>query len=177
MLSRGLSADEVSDLARRYGPLLGRRCRLFLRDVPLAEDAVQELFATLLRRGEGLRQADSTYRWLCRAADRVCLDQLRRTKHVRRALPLDDLDPVGPAPGLDHEARWAAIQALGDLSEEEQRLAIMLYVDGLSQGEAAEELGVSRVTVNKRAQRLRERLRLEPESCRKGGEAFQETDA
>jgi RNA polymerase sigma factor (sigma-70 family) len=159
--SRGLGAEEVSDVVHRYGALLERRCRILLRDPSHAEDALQELCATLLRRGEGLRDAQSKYRWLCRAADRTCLDLLRRGRHVRRAVPLDEIDPVGAAPGADPEARWAAVEMLGELSEEEQSLAIMLFVDGMSQGEAADELGVSRVTINKRAQRIRERLRTE----------------
>jgi RNA polymerase sigma factor (sigma-70 family) len=158
--SRGLHATEVGDVYQRYGTLLSRRCRLLLRDTSLAEDAVQELLAVLLRRGEGLREADSKYRWLCRAADRTCLDLLRRGRHVRRALPIDELDPVGPAPGVDAEARCAAVESLASLDDAEQSLAIMLFVDGLTQGEAAAELGVSRVTVNKRAQDIRARLRL-----------------
>ena len=151
-------------MVRRFGAVLERRCRLLLRDPALAQDALQDLCATLLHRGESLRDAQSKFRWLCRAADRTCLDLLRRRKHVRAALSLDDLDPVGPAPGVDPEARWAAIEMLRDLDEEEQSLAIMLFVDGMSQGEAADELGVSRVTVNKRTQRIRQRLQLEEAS-------------
>jgi len=122
---------------------------------------LQDLLTTLLRRGEGLREAHSPYRWLCRAADRTCLDLLRRGKHVRTAVRLDDIDdPIGPAPGVDAEARCAVLESLATLDEAEQSLAIMLFVDGLSQGEAATELGVSRVTINKRAQQIRDRLRL-----------------
>jgi RNA polymerase sigma factor (sigma-70 family) len=135
-----------------------------MRDDGLAEDALQELLAVLLRRGESLRDAQSPYRWLCRAADRTCLDLLRRGKRVRDALTrdgLDTLDPLGPAPGIDAEARFAALQSLNQLDEDQQTLAIMLFIDGLSQGEAAQELGVSRVTVNKRAQIIREQLGLE----------------
>lgn len=148
---------------QRYGALLERRCRLLLRDRTLAEDAVQELLSVLLRRGGGLREAQSPYRWLCRAADRTCLDLLRRGRHVRNAVDLDQLDAVGPAPGIDVEARQAALESLERLEPDEQSLAIMLFVDGLSQGEAADELGVSRVTVNKRAQALRDRLRAPSE--------------
>jgi RNA polymerase sigma-70 factor, ECF subfamily len=160
VLSRGLSAEEVSDVYHRYGALLERRCRLLLRDPAHAEDALQELLATLLRRGEGLREAEAPYRWLCRAADRACLDLLRRGRHAREAVPLDQLDPVGPAPGVDTEARCAVLESLRKLDDAQQSLAIMLFVDGLSQGEAAVELGVSRVTVNKRAQEIRQRLRI-----------------
>jgi RNA polymerase sigma-70 factor (ECF subfamily) len=160
VLVRGLSATEVSDVYQRYGALLARRCRLLLRDPAQAEDAVQELLSVLLRRGEGLRAAESPYRWLCRAADRTCIDLLRRGRRLRTALDIDDLDNVGVAPGMDVEARCAIVESLESLDHVQQSLAIMLYVDGLSQGEAAEELGISRVTVNKRAQEIRTRLRL-----------------
>ena len=157
---RGLTAAEVSDVYQRYGALLARRCRLLLRDAAQADDAVQELIAVLLRRGDGLRAAESPYRWLCRAADRACIDLLRRGRHLRAAVDIDGLDPVGVAPGIDPEARCAVVESLATLDEAQQSLAIMLFVDGLTQGEAAEELGVSRVTINKRAQELRARLRI-----------------
>ena len=145
---------------QRYGALLVRRCRLLLRDPAQADDAVQELISVLLRRGEGFRAAGSPYRWLCRAADRTCIDLLRRGRHLRTAIDIDDLDPVGVAPGIDPETRCAVVESLEKLDEEQQSLAIMLFVDGLTQGEAAEELGVSRVTVNKRAQEIRTQLRI-----------------
>jgi RNA polymerase sigma factor (sigma-70 family) len=146
---------------QRFGALLTRRCLLLLRDQAQADDAVQELLSVLLRRGEGLRVADSPWRWLARAADRTCIDLLRRGKHLRSAIDIDDLDPVGVAPGMDPEARCAVVESLQRLDEDQQILAIMLFVDGLSQGEAAQELGLSRVTINKRAQELRARLRLD----------------
>jgi RNA polymerase sigma-70 factor (ECF subfamily) len=171
VLFRGLSADEVSEVYERYGALLERRCRLLLRDGALAEDAIQELLAVLLKRGEGLREARSPYRWLCRASDRTCLDLLRRGRHVRNALGIEDVDTIGPAPGIDAEARCAVLESLERLEEEQQALAIMLFVDGMSQGEAAEELGLSRVTVNKRAQEIRARLRID---ARPGDERLEE---
>ena len=145
---------------QRYGALLTRRCRLLLRDQAQAQDAVQELMSVLLRRGEGFRAAESPYRWLCRAADRTCIDLLRRGRHLRTAVDIDDLDPVGVAPGIDPEARCAVVESLEKLDEKQQSLAIMLFVDGLTQGEAAAELGVSRVTVNKRALEIRTQLRI-----------------
>lgn len=120
----------------------------------------------LLRRGEGMREAESPWRWMCRALDRVCLDQLRRTKRSRNAIPLDDLDIVGPAPGVDAVARRAVLQSLEQLDEQEQAIAIAVFVDGMSQGEVAVELGLSRVTVNKYVQRIRAELVERLESSR-----------
>jgi RNA polymerase sigma-70 factor (ECF subfamily) len=160
-VTAGLTAAEVSDVYQRYGALLARRCGLLLRDRAHAEDALQELLSVLLRRGEGLRAAESPYRWLCRVADRTCIDLLRRGHRLRTAVDIEDLDPVGVAPGMDPEARFAVVQSLESLDGDQQQLAIMLFVDGLTQSEAALELGVSRVTVNKRAQELRARLRIQ----------------
>jgi RNA polymerase sigma-70 factor (ECF subfamily) len=154
----GLSASEVAELYRRYGFVLGRRARLFLRDETLAQDAVQELLAVLLKRGESVREADSAFRWMCRALDRVCLDLLRRTKRSREALPLDEVDVIGPAPGIDAVARRAVLESLEKLDEREQAIAIAVFVDGVTQGEVAGELGLSRVTINKHVQKIKASL-------------------
>jgi RNA polymerase sigma-70 factor (ECF subfamily) len=160
----GLSSSEVGDLYKRYGFVLGRRARLFLRDDSLAQDAVQELLAVLLKRGQSVREADSAYRWMCRALDRVCIDLLRRTKRTREALPLDEADGIGPAPGIDAVARRAVIESLERLDEREQSIAIAVFVDGQTQGEVADELGCSRVTVNKHVQRIKELLMMQLDS-------------
>lgn len=112
----------------------------------------------LLRRGDAVKNADSPLRWMYRALDRTCLDLLRRSKRSREALSLDDVDPIGVAPGLDAASRRAVIESLERLGEREQSIAIAVFVDGLSQGEVASELGLSRVTVNKHVQRIRAEL-------------------
>ena len=73
---------------------------------------MQELVTTLLARGETFREAVSPYRWLCRAAERASLDQLRRGRRARQALPLEDVDVLGAAPGVDAEARRAVLESL-----------------------------------------------------------------
>jgi RNA polymerase sigma factor (sigma-70 family) len=105
---------------------------------------------------------------MCRALDRVCLDLLRRTKRTREALPLDEVDTIGAAPGIDAVARRAVLESLEKLDEREQTIAIAVFVDGVTQGEVASELGCSRVTVNKHVQRIRAELMssLGPDSSR-----------
>jgi RNA polymerase sigma factor (sigma-70 family) len=157
----GLEAPEVAKLYRQYGFVLGRRARLFLRDDALAQDAVQELLVTLLRRGEGVMSAESPYRFICRALDRVCIDLLRKNQRTRSSVSLDHADGVTAAPGIDVDVRRAVLQSLERLGEREQAVAIAVFVDGLSQGEAAEELGVSRVTINKDVQKIRAQLTID----------------
>lgn len=141
---------------RRYGFFLRRRCRILLRDASLAEDALQEVFVKIMRSGGDLKKADHPMRWLHRVADRACFDQLRRGKRIRNATPLDQIDEL-VHPGTEPELRQAVLEVLARMDEEEQQIAVMAFVDGMSQEEIARELGYSRVTVNKRVARIRER--------------------
>ena len=85
----GLSRSEVTEVHRRYGFFLHRRCRLLLRDVALADDALQEVYVKLLRTGGAMREAKHPMRWLHRVCDHACFDQLRRGKRIRHATPID----------------------------------------------------------------------------------------
>jgi len=60
-------------------------------------------------------------------------------------------------PGVEPEMRRAAIELLDALDDEDQRIAVMAFVDGMNQQEIADELGYSRMTIIKRMARLRER--------------------
>jgi len=161
-----LTPTEASLLYARYGFLLLRRCRTILRDAAAAEDALQLIFERLLRKGAGVRDAGQPLRWLYRVADRCCFDVLRARKRTRES-PIDE-EPADDArhPAVDIELRDSVMVLLAQMDDEEQRLAVLLFVDGMTQGEIAGELGVSRVTVNKRVQALRERTRLHVEGDR-----------
>jgi RNA polymerase sigma factor (sigma-70 family) len=151
-----LTSDEAARLYHQYGYFLLRRCRTILRDPAAAEDAVQQAFEKVLRAGGAVRHADQPLRWLYRVVDRCCFDLLRR----RRRSPESAADEPGGAtchPDVVLEARDAALKLLATMSDEEMAIAVLLFVDGMSQGEIAAEVGLSRVTVNKRVQRLRAR--------------------
>jgi RNA polymerase sigma-70 factor, ECF subfamily len=155
-----LTPTEASLLYARYGFLLLRRCRTILRDAAAAEDALQLVFERLLRKGAGVREAGQPLRWLYRVADRCCFDVLRTRSRARES-PIDEEAGAGDArhPAVDIELRDSVMALLRGMNEDEQRLTVLLFVDGMSQGEIAAELGVSRVTVNKRVQALRARTR------------------
>jgi RNA polymerase sigma factor (sigma-70 family) len=157
-VSEGLSNREVADLHRRYGFFLRRRCRLLLRDPVLADDAFQESFVKLMRAGGPVRTAEQPLRWMYQVVDRTCFDLLRKSKHTRRSSPIEELGDELPAhPDVDPELRHAAIELLDALDVEDQRIAVLAFVDGMSQQEIADELKYSRMTIIKRITRLKER--------------------
>lgn len=153
---QGLSQAAVREVYRRYGFLLKRRCLGFLRNQALADDAVQEAFLKLLRMGGSYTEAKEPLRWLYRLVDNTCLDQLRRGRRLRHAEPIDNHDAALAHPNTDPMERRAALDVLAVLDEQSAQIAIMAFIDGMTQEEIAREVGLSRVTINKRIAHIRE---------------------
>ena len=156
----GLTPEEVRVVYTRYGSFLRRRARVLLRDTALADDALQNACLGLLRGGASFREAKEPLGYLYRTVDRAVFDLYRTRK--RKPLPgaePDVLATIAIAPGLDPWLFRAAAGLLEELDDEGRELAVMAFVDGFDQGEIAERLGLSRVTVNKRVQALREKAR------------------
>ena len=153
-----LSGAEVTDLYRRFGFFMRRRCALILRDPMLVDDAMQETFVRVMRSGAVLRGMEHPLRWLYRVSDRCAIDQLRRGKRLRTAERIGDHeDDVGGYPHVAFEVRDAVLELMGELDETEQRICVLAFVDGMTQGDIAEEIGFSRITVNKKIAGIRER--------------------
>ena len=154
-VDRSSLVADLSGLYTRYGYFLRRRCRTLLRDDALADDVLQEAFVKVLHNVEVLRDVEEPLRWLYRVVDRCCFDALRRRRRAGESV-LDD-ERAGAHPDSEIELRDAVLRMLAAFDDEEKQIAVMLFVDGMSQGEIAEEVGVSRVTVNKRVGALRRR--------------------
>ena len=157
-MAAGLATQEVLEVYRDYGHLVRRRCQIVLRDQHLADDALQEVFIKIMRYGAELRGADSKLRWLYRVADHCCFDVLRRQRWGKEAPSAEQgLDRPGPSPGAQFEDRDAVLRLLRQLDDKMRTIAVLAFVDGLSQEEIAKETGWSRQTVNKKLQQIRQR--------------------
>ncbi len=142
---RGLLADLY---ARHAGAVFGR-CRWLLRDEEGAKDATQEVFARALRALPEFREAASPTTWLLRIATHHCLNELRagRARWREEAARLAELKRDD---GVMPERRELVRALLGRAEPEEQEIAVMYYVDELTQAEIAEATGRSLPTVRKR---------------------------
>ncbi len=155
MTLAALRPEEVSALYAKYGFFLLRRCRTILRDPALADDALQEAFVKVMRSGGAIREVDEPLRWLYRVVDHCCFDALRKRRRSVETPSDDEGESVHP--GIAIETRDAVGRLVDPLSVVERRIGLCLVVAGLSHGEIAEEVGVSRVTVNKKVQAIRAR--------------------
>lgn len=142
-----------------YGALMLRRCRLITRDPNLADDAFQEAYMNLIRYGSGFRKVESKLRWLYTLCDRACFGILKKRGKVQSddyvLDVLDDSENIG----IRLEYRQSVTHFWNDLDEQEKKIAVLKYVDGLTQQKIADVVGLSRQTINKKINRINEKAK------------------
>jgi RNA polymerase sigma-70 factor, ECF subfamily len=124
------------------------------------EDVVQETFVRLWRSGPNPAESPPglVMSWLYRTSTRLAIDTIRERRHLADEGPEDLTLPCG-APRADAIlAARARIRALAaTIPEDELEAALLARVDGLSQPEVANVLGVSERTVRRLLERFDER--------------------
>ena len=150
----------MARLYRDYGYVVFRRCLAYLGDSSSAQDAVQEVFVRALRAAPGFRGDANPRTWICRIADHFCVDVLRHRQRNPVLAKSDDQAELDAAVGDDDRESFVTIQRLLEgLDPESRRLAVLYYVDELTQEELAAELGLSRRTIGKRLQHVLDHAR------------------
>ena len=153
----GLTREEVRSLYAQYAPVVFRRARVLLGRDADAWDAVQEVFERMLTQGSGFRGEARPMTWVYRVTTNVALNMVRGRK-VREPM-LTVVPGDEPAVGTDAlEARQLLAKWLEHLDERELEVASLLYIDGLTQQEVADVLGLSRKTINRDVEALRQKL-------------------
>jgi RNA polymerase sigma factor (sigma-70 family) len=147
-----------ASLVARHGPLVMGVCRRALAQEQDAEDAFQATFLVLARRADSIREGSSLASWLHRVAARLACQARRaagrRTRHEREtARPVSSDAPPGEEEllGLDEE--------LQQLPEALRAPLLLCYLAGLTQQQAAHQLGWSFGTLRRRLEEARDRLR------------------
>lgn len=136
-------------------PLL-RTCYLLVKDVALAEDAVQDTFVKAWQAHDHFRGEGSEKSWLMRIAVNTCRD-LRRGKwfrHVDRQVRMEDLLEPAETFQWEDDTVTRAILALPDGL---RQVVTLRYYQGFTVQEAADILKLSRRTVHYRLEKA-ERL-------------------
>jgi RNA polymerase sigma-70 factor (ECF subfamily) len=127
----------------RYAPSVYARCHRLLRDREGARDVTQEVFVRCFSERRSLRPGTELLAWLYRVATNLCLNLLR-ARRIRLAAQAERPPPAAvSAPDQTHDA----LQLLEGLDARTQEVAIYVYVDGMTQAEAAAVAGVSDRTV------------------------------
>ena len=147
-----------------YGDGLKRLCCVYLRDLGLAEDAVQETFIKAYDHIDELLSGriESTKAWLVRIAVNTCKDVLRTSwmRHIDRRLEIEAL-PLSIANGA--EERLALTQAIMALAPKYREIVLLYYYQDMSLRTCAQVLGISAPTATRRLQQAQKKLRSQLE--------------
>ncbi len=150
-----------AELVARHGPMVLRVCHTILGDLHEAEDAFQATFLVLARRAQSIRNRGSAASWLHGVAHRVAraarMAAGQRRTHERKAAELARRSADHPGWDDVGEVLHEEIERL----PERYRVAIVLCdMEGLTEGQAARQVGWPIGTVRSRLMRGRERLRV-----------------
>jgi RNA polymerase sigma-70 factor (ECF subfamily) len=157
---------DIGEWYRAYGASVYRRILRFYR-AQEAEEVLQEVFVRVLRTADSYRGESSPTTWLYAVATRHCLNRLRDARRRKELLlthgqpawsrDIDDRDP---------DARVFLSQLWRELDADLAMIGVLYFVDGMTHGQIAEVMGVSRRTIGNRVSELQARARAAA-----GGEA------
>jgi RNA polymerase sigma factor (sigma-70 family) len=148
-------------LVQRHAVMVYGVCRRVLKHSHDAEDAAQATFLVLAHNAGSIQKRGSVGSWLHTVAYRAA--RKMKTDIVRRAGRERSLIDV-PATGAAQEATWREVQLVLDeelnrLPEKYRAPLVLCFLEGMTQDEAARQLGWPRDVLRGRVDRGRQRLR------------------
>jgi RNA polymerase sigma-70 factor (ECF subfamily) len=150
-----ISETALAALYQKFAPAIYAHCRRLLHSQAAARDATQEAFVRVLTRGPSFPNDDDALRYLYRVSTNVCLNQIRELKvHTRAAVSLRARPAFSGSMEAQHVDRQFVAAVLDRCGEAGATVAVMHYVDGMSQVEIAAILGITRRTVFNRLRKL-----------------------
>jgi RNA polymerase sigma factor (sigma-70 family) len=153
---RDTAAFEV--LVWRHGAMVLGLCRRLLRHEQDAEDAFQAVFLILLHKTGSIASGQALGSWLYKVAYRVAL-RARAHSRARRERPGVDVPAAEETNMIWRDLRPVLDEEVNGLPEKYRTPFVLCYLEGLTNEEAARQLGCPRGTVLSRLAWARERLR------------------
>ena len=154
--------DELERAFRQHHGLVFATAYRITGNAGDAEDALQTVFLRLLRRSLSAAPLDNMESYLRRAAINAALDVIRaRQSDQTVPLPEENSGQMPTVPGQADASglRQALAQALSQLKPRSAEIFALRYLEGLSNPQIAETLGISQVLVAVIVHRTRQQLR------------------
>ncbi len=148
--------DRVEELYREQGARLWRAVLAYTGDREVANDAVAEAFAQILRRGRAIRRP---LPWIWRAAFRIAAGELAGRARFADVQAGDDIEQPSEHGGFG-DPSGSLMAALRQLSPMQRGSLVLHYYAGYQMRDAARILGSTSAAVRVHLSRGRRRLRL-----------------
>ncbi|HLW84563.1 MAG TPA: sigma-70 family RNA polymerase sigma factor [Candidatus Sulfotelmatobacter sp.] len=154
--------DELEQAFRAHHGLVFRTAYRITGNAGDAEDVLQTVFLRLLRRGRNVDPMENPESYLRRAAINAALDTIR-SRQADQTVPLPEessgLMPAAPAAADTSGLRQALTRALAQLKPRPAEIFTLRFIEGLSNREIAQAVGISQVLVAVIVHRTRQQLR------------------
>ena len=150
---------DMNKLVEEYGNSLLRMCFLYLKDIHLAEDAVQDAFIKVNKSYINFKGDSEEKTWVMRIAINVCKNYLRSSwwKRIDEAAVLENITVSNSTDALQDEALLLEIMKL---SPKYKEVILLFYYQDMKICEIAEVLNIPETTISVRLMRAREILKI-----------------
>ncbi len=172
---RSGSPEAVEALFERFHGKIYGLAMSILKNESDAEEAVQDVFLTVVQKAHTFKGNSALYSWIYRICVNACLMRLRR-KRRHETVPIEDFMPVFTEDGmhanpivdwsdeverkmLDRELGQVIGRFTDDLPEKYRVIFLLSDVEGLSNEETSQILGLTVPAVKSRLHRARLYLR------------------
>lgn len=152
----------ITELYRRYGPVVYRRCLKLLANPDDAADATQSVFIKLLRHQRRFEDIDEALPWIFEVATNHCFNLKRDSRRWREQLERAGeyvSEPATEDPTEQLISQQAANTLLAQTDEKTREVAMRVLVDEHEHQQVAQSLGVSSKTVQRTLRRFAEQAK------------------
>ena len=169
------SPEAVSELLRLFQGKIFNLAMSILKNESDAEEATQDVFMTVIRKADTFKGNSALYSWMYRICVNTCLMRLRGkrrndtvsieefmpvfTEDGMHASPMDDWSKEVERKALNEELGQMIRRFTDQLSEKYKVVFVLSDVEGLSNEETAQILGLTVPAVKSRLHRARLYLR------------------
>ena len=169
------SPEAVSELLRLFQGKIFNLAMSILKNESDAEEATQDVFMTVVRKADTFKGNSALYSWMYRICVNTCLMRLRGkrrndtvsieefmpvfTEEGMHASPMDDWSKEVERKALNEELGQMIRKFTDQLSEKYKVVFVLSDVEGLSNEETAQILGLTVPAVKSRLHRARLYLR------------------
>lgn len=158
--NKKLSEPELQRLLDAYGNDILRLCTLYLKDVHLAQDALQETYIKVWQKYYTFKNDSDEKTWITRIAINVCKNYLR-TAWFKKNNVTDICEIIGTRENQYKQIIESVdiINAIIKLNEKYRAVLLLYYYQEFSVKEIGEILGKKQSTVLSLLKRGREQLK------------------
>jgi RNA polymerase sigma-70 factor (ECF subfamily) len=140
-----------AELFAHFGPRVKAYIMRLGMPMATAEEITQEAMLSVWRKAHLFNAAKaSASTWIFTLARNLCIDRMRRERHMEYELPDDEADPQERHDGEQAVLEQRMRNAIDTLPDAQAQVLFLSYYEGKSHSEIAEQLGIPLGSVKSR---------------------------